>query len=193
MLFLCSKLVIMLKFLSALVFKILGWSVVNHCQIPDKCVIIAAPHTSNWDFLIGRCYWYLNDVDAKYFIKSELFLPFLGELIKLNGGIPVYRKSKNNVVDQMVNYFNNNKNFILGMSPEGTRKKVDKWKTGFYHIALKAKVPIVLLKLDYSTKEVGVFNLFLPNGNFDKDMLFIQNKYENFKGKNLKNYNKKIF
>jgi 1-acyl-sn-glycerol-3-phosphate acyltransferase len=183
----------MKKLISKIIFQIIGWKVVGKLNYPDKCLVIAAPHTSNWDFFIGRCYAYIIGIVPKYLIKSELFLPILRSLIKWNGGIPVYRHSKNNVVDQITEIYNSTDKFILGISPEGTRRRVERWRTGFYHIAVKSEVPILLLKMDYEKKEIGIINEFHPSGDIDKDLLFIQNQYKNIKGKIPKNYNPKIF
>ena len=183
----------MKKLISKIIFQIIGWKVVGKLNYPDKCLVIAAPHTSNWDFFIGRCYAYIIGIVPKYLIKSELFLPILRSLIKWNGGIPVYRHSKNNVVDQITEIYNSTDKFILGISPEGTRRRVERWRTGFYHIAVKSEVPILLLKMDYEKKEIGIINEFHPSGDKDKDLLFIQNQYKNIKGKIPKNYNPKIF
>ena len=183
----------MKKLISKIIFQIIGWKVVGKLNYPDKCLVIAAPHTSNWDFFIGRCYAYIIGVVPKYLIKSELFLPILRSLIKWNGGIPVYRHSKNNVVDQITEIYNSTDKFILGISPEGTRRRVERWRTGFYHIAVKSEVPILLIKMDYEKKEIGIINEFHPSGDIDKDLLFIQNQYKNIKGKIPKNYNPKIF
>ena len=183
----------MKKLISKIIFKIIGWKVVGKLNYPDKCLVIAAPHTSNWDFFIGRCYAYIIGIVPKYLIKSELFLPILRSLIKWNGGIPVYRHSKNNVVDQITEIYNSTDKFILGISPEGTRRRVERWRTGFYHIAVKSEVTILLIKMDYEKKEIGIINEFHPSGDIDKDLLFIQNQYKNIKGKIPKNYNPKIF
>ena len=171
----------------------MGWKVVGNSTYPDKCLVIAAPHTSNWDFLIGRCYAYIIGVTPKYLIKSELFVPILGVLLKWNGGIAVYRNSNNNIVDQAVEKYKNSDKFILGIAPEGTRKRVKKWKTGFYHIASKANVPILLLKLDYKNKEIGIFNQISASGNFEKDMTFIQEQFADVQGKVAENYSSSIF
>jgi len=178
-----------MKILSRIIFWVLGWQVIGPFECPKKCVIIAAPHTSNWDFLIGRCYGYITGISAKYLIKSSLFKPILGFLLRWDGGIPVYRDSRKNVVDQIVEQFNNSDNFILGIAPEGTRSRVDRWKTGFYHIAYKAKVPIVLVAVDFKTKKIGIVNSIIPTGDIDKDMLFIQNQFKDLQGKIPENYN----
>ena len=105
-------------------------------NIPKKCLVIAAPHTSNWDFLIGRCYAYIIGIVPKYLMKSELFLPIIGNLFKWNGGIPVYRDSNNNIVDQISEIYNFSEDFILGISPEGTRKELKNGKQDFIILRL---------------------------------------------------------
>ncbi len=192
MFFLCKK-IIMKRLLSKLIFKLNGWKIIGIKNFPKKCLVLSAPHTSNWDFMLGRCYAYILNLTPKYMIKSELFLPVLSIFIKWNGGIPVYRNSKNNVVDQLVELFKNSNQLHLGITPEGTRTRVERWKSGFHHISVKANVPIMLIKMDYAKKEIGVMCEFNPSGNFEKDMLFIQGKYENVKGKIPEYYNPKIF
>jgi len=182
-----------MKTLSKIIFLLIGWKVIGTFNFPRKCVIIAAPHTSNWDFFVGRLYAYIAQIRPKYLIKSTFFIPVLGTLFKWNGGIPVYRNSKNNVVDQMVNNFNNSNKLMIGIAPEGTRSRVKKWRTGFYHIAFKANVPIFLLALDFQKREIGIINSLDPTGNFKKDMLFIEEQFKDFKGKNQTNFNSKIF
>ena len=171
----------------------MGWKVVGSLTYPDKCLVIAAPHTSNWDFLIGRCYAYIIGVVPKYLIKSELFVPIIGTLLKWNGGIAVYRNSNHNVVDQIVEKYESSDRFILGISPEGTRKRVVKWKTGFYNIASKANVPILLLKLDYKNKEIGIVKIMNPSDDKEKDLQIIEDIFKSIKGKNPENFNPKIF
>ena len=182
----------MKRLLSKLLFKLNGWKVVGIETYPAKCLIISAPHTSNWDFFIGRCYAYIIGVQPKYLIKGELFLPVLSALLRWNGGIPVYRKVNKNVVDQLCTMFSEDSELNLGITPEGTRAWVKKWKTGFYHIAIEANVPILLLKMDYDRKEVGIICEFMPSGDFEKDMLFIEDKYKDVKGKIPEYYNPKI-
>lgn len=183
----------MKRLLSKLLFKLNGWKIVGPHAYPEKCLVIAAPHTSNWDFFIGRCYAYIIGVKPKYLVKSELFLPVLATFLKWNGGIPVYRKVKNNVVEQAVDMFVNATQLHLGIAPEGTRTKVVKWKTGFYHITSRAKVPLLLFAMDYKKKEVGVIAELMITGDFEKDMLLIQQQYANVTGKIPENYNPKIY
>ena len=170
----------------------MGWEVIDTFIYPSKCIILAAPHTSNWDFLIGKLYSYIRRINARYLIKSSLFVPVLGSFFRWDGGIPVYRNASNNVVDQIVHKFSSADNFMLVIAPEGTRARVSRWKTGFYHIAHKAKVPIVMLAMDFKKKRVGVINSFVTTGDIEKDMLFIQKCFEGVEGKVPENYNPKI-
>ena len=183
----------MKRLLSEFIFWISGWKAVGEREFPDKCLVISAPHTSNWDFPVGRCFTYIIGIVPKYLIKGELFLPVLGTLIKWNGGIPVYRNSKNNVVNQISELFNSKKKFIIGISPEGTRKRVDRWKTGFYHIAVKSNVPILLVKMDYKNKEIGIVETLKPTRNMEEDFKIIQDKFKDVVGKIPENYNPKIY
>ena len=183
----------MMKILSNIIFWLMGWEIIGTFDYPKKCIVIAAPHTSNWDFLIGRCYGYISGVIPNYLIKSSFFIPVLGTLFKWNGGIPVYRDEKNNIVDQIVERFNNTDHFILAIAPEGTRSRVGKWKTGFYYIAHKAKVPILLLAMDFKNKKIGIINSITTTGDIEKDLLFIQDQYKDIQAKILENYNTKIF
>ena len=182
----------MRKLVSKFIFLMMGWKIIGTKEYPKRCVVISAPHTSNLDFLIGRCYAYILGIVPKYLIKSELFLPILGYLFRLDGGIPVNRNNKHDVVERISNLYKKDE-FILGIAPEGTRKRVERWKTGFYHIANSANVPIVLVKMDYKLKEIGVIHQLSPSGDIEKDMLEIQKKFEHVVGKIPENYNPKIF
>jgi 1-acyl-sn-glycerol-3-phosphate acyltransferase len=183
------KIRMMKKILSKIIFWLMGWEVIGTSDYPKKCIVVAAPHTSNWDFLIGRCYGYIVGITPKYLIKSELFFPVLGTLFKWNGGIPVYRKSQHNIVDQIITRFSNTNELILGIAPEGTRKRVEKWKTGFYHIAHNSNIPILLMAMDYENKKVGIIDSITPTADIEKDLLFIQEKYKDIKGCIPENYN----
>ena len=179
--------------LSEFIYWVSGWKAVGEREFPDKCIVVSAPHTSNWDFVVGRCFTYIIGIVPKYLIKGELFLPVLGTIIKWNGGIPVYRNSRNNVVDQISELFNSKEKCIIGISPEGTRKRADSWKTGFYHISVKANVPIVLVKMDYKNKEVGIVYTLKPTGNMEEDFKIIQDQFKDITGKIPENYNPEIY
>ena len=183
----------MRKFLSVLIFKIIGWKLVGVIPRIDKYLVISAPHTSNWDFLIGRCFAYIAGLQPRYLIKSELYFWPLSVFIKWNGGIPVYRKTGRGTTERVVEKIKSTEKIILGITPEGTRKRVKKWKTGFYHIAQRANIPIVIMYMDYKKKEVGYFNILYPSGDLQKDMAIIQDYYKDVQAKNPNFYNPKIF
>ena len=178
----------MLRFISKLIFKITGWKTVG--EIPKnikKYVIITAPHTSNWDFVIGRLAFSIFKLNGYFIIKKELFFLPLNIILKLFNAIPVDRK-KGDIVHQVVNYFNKYDNFCIIITPEGTRKAVKKWKEGFYMIATAAKVPIVIGYLDYKKKEIGFKDVFYPTGNKDIDIKKIQSYYKGLTAKYPNNF-----
>ncbi len=169
----------MYKLIAKIFFNLKGWKVKG--GIPPgtkKCVLVAAPHTSNWDFLYGSFAWKLFGLDVKYLAKKELFWFPLNIFLKALGGIPVDRKKSSNVVDAMAEIVKANDEIIVLMTPEGTRKKVDKWKTGFYQLALKANIPIVLGILNYGTKEAFIGLSFIPGGDMEKDFEMIREFYK---------------
>ncbi len=171
----------------------MGWKIIGNTPNITKYIVISAPHTSNWDFLIGRCFAYIRGIKPKYLIKSELYIWPLSILIRWNGGVPVYRKTAKDMVNQVVDRLNKTDEMILGIAPEGTRAKVEKWKTGFYYIAQEAKIPIVLLYMDYTKKEIGYFDVFWPSGNLQNDLNIIQNFYQEVQGKYPEKYNPNIY
>ncbi len=171
----------------------MGWKIIGNTPNITKYIVISAPHTSNWDFLIGRCFAYIRGIKPKYLIKSELYIWPLSILIRWNGGVPVYRKTAKDMVNQVVDRLNKTDEMILGIAPEGTREKVEKWKTGFYYIAQEAKIPIVLLYMDYTKKEIGYFDVFWPSGNLQNDLNIIQNFYQEVQGKYPEKYNPNIY
>jgi 1-acyl-sn-glycerol-3-phosphate acyltransferase len=137
-------------------FRSSGWKIEKPFPALRKYVLIVAPHTSNVDFPIGVAARNILNINARYVAKKELFIfPIRNLLINL-GGYPVDRSKKNSFVDNVVELFNKIENFAICVTPEGTRSKVDEWKTGFYHMALRAKVPIVPVGFDYSTKTVMI-------------------------------------
>ena len=171
----------------------MGWKIIGNTPNITKYIVISAPHTSNWDFLIGRCFAYIKGIKPKYLIKSELYIWPLSILIRWNGGVPVYRKKEKDMVKQIVDRLNKTDEMILGIAPEGTRAKVEKWKTGFYYIAQEAKIPIVLLYMDYTKKEIGYFDVFWPSENLQNDLNIIQNFYQEVQGKYPEKYNPNIY
>ncbi len=162
-----------------------GWKIRNEFPYHlKKCVIAVGPHTSAWDFVIGLAVrsklklYHLN-----FLGKAELFKGKFGFFFRKMGGYPVDRFSNNNVVDQVAEQFRIRDQFVLALSPEGTRKKVDKLRTGFYHIALKAGVPIVLAGFDFGRKEISFSEPFLPTGNMEEDFKKIIHFFADKEGK----------
>ncbi len=172
------------KFWKFVYRNLLGWKSDLHADIPDKCVICVAPHTSNWDFIIGKIFYSSLGGKIHFLMKKEWFFFPFGYILKAMGGVPVDRKNKkSSLTEQMIERFGRNSVFRLVISPEGTRKKNTQWKTGFYYIALGAKVPISLAHIDYEKKEIGLSVNFVPTGNVEVDMEEIKNSYTGFKGK----------
>lgn len=148
-----------------------------------KCVVVMGPHTSNWDFIIGRLAFMSYSIKGTFLIKKELFFFPLGFFLKKLGGIPVDRKGRNKLTDTAVNYFNENETMFMVFAPEGTRSYNPKWKKGFYYIAQKANVPIYIAYVDYKKKIGGFHSLFEPTGDFDKDVVHIKNILKQYKGR----------
>jgi 1-acyl-sn-glycerol-3-phosphate acyltransferase len=159
-----------------------GWKVIPPPDIKPPYVVIGAPHTSNWDFLLMLAAVFLTKMDVKWMGKNSLFPPILGGISRWFGGIPIDRGKSFNVVGQMVNEFKANQSLSLIIAPEGTRKKVSQWKSGFYHIAYQAKVPIMLGVIDAEAKEVRFAGFFTPSGNYEKDFPLILKHYADSKG-----------
>jgi len=146
--------------------------------------VIVGPHTSNWDFPIGVLARSIIQIqDAKYLGKSSLFKWPHGFIFRALGGHPVHRSRNNNLVDAVIDLFNNKEKFAVALAPEGTRSKVESIKTGFYHIAVKAKIPIIKVGLDYSLKQTIIDAPFYPSGDIERDMPLILDFFSKIKGK----------
>jgi len=171
------------QLLSRLLLRISGWKITG--QRPDikKYVMIAAPHTSNWDFFFGLLMNLYHKNDIYWMGKKEIFRMPFGAVMKWFGGIPVDRSRSNNLVSAVVEEFNRSERLVVAVPPEGSRAKVNSWKTGFYYIASGAKVPILLAYLDYEKKAGGYGPLFIPTGNIENDMNNIKEFYKDIHGK----------
>ena len=168
-----------------ILYKILGWKLVGNFSIDiKKYVVIAAPHTSWIDFPIAILARMSSGVMINFIGKDSLFKFPFGVFFRALGGTPVDRSKSNNLVDAIVQIFNNKEEFRLGLSPEGTRKKVDKWKTGFYYIAKGANVPIVMATLDFENKQIKISNPYYTTDNKEVDFNVFHSFYKNVKGKN---------
>lgn len=175
----------MFKWLSKLIFlKIAGWRYEGRWPKEiDKMVTIEVPHTSYWDFPIGiftRAIW---DVEIQWAGKDSLFRFPFGGIARWMGGVPVVRSKRTNFVSALVDIYNKNDKMNICLAPEGTRKKVEKLKTGFYFIAVGAKVPIFMVKFDYKNKIVWLREPFYPTGDIDADMTLIDNYFAGTQGK----------
>jgi len=161
----------MLYYFGKFWFWLFGWKVAKRYPTHiKKCVMVAAPHTSNWDFSFAMCTFFIMRLRIRFLAKHTLFGWPLKYIMYPLGGIPVNRSTSGNLVDYMVDLFNKNEALIMLIPVEGTRSYVKEWKTGFYHTALKAGVPIVLGYLDYKKKESGCDEVFYPTGNYEADL-----------------------
>jgi 1-acyl-sn-glycerol-3-phosphate acyltransferase len=175
----------MLKIVSRLILLVKGWTYnVDALKTLEKCVLIVAPHTSAWDMAIGKAIFVLAKVPAKIAIKKEAFFWPLNWVLRYLGGFPIDRTPKDgtkqrlSLTDALVNSVKKEKKICLVITPEGSRGKRKQWKTGFYHIAVKANVPIALGYLDFDVKEGIVDKIFYPTGDMDKDMREIMDYYK---------------
>ena len=167
----------MIRVLSKFILnKIIGWRVIGYLPKNEKYIIAVVPHSSYFDLIIAVLIRTYSGLKIKFIGKKELFNPITSYLFKFLGGIPVDRTKKSNIVDEVVELFELNKIKILAIAPEGTRKRVEKWKTGFYYIALKAKLPILMVSFDYIRKEVNINNKFYLSGDIDKDFIELKKK-----------------
>ena len=173
--------------------RLFGWRVVGEKPKLDKYIVIFAPHTSNWDFVMAQMAGFALGISAQYFGKDSLFRFPYRFLFEWLGGIPIDRSKHNDVVDFAVDLFAKRETLVLALAPEGTRSWVDRWKTGFYYIALGAEVPLLLCFFDYANKEVGVAEVFNPSGDVEKDMVDIATIYLSKSGRNPEQYNPRIY
>lgn len=167
-----------MKAICKFILKLIGWKVVGQTNIPNKCVICVAPHTSNWDLPLGLIIYTSIGKRASFLIKKDWFFFPMNIIFKALGGVPVDRSKKTSVTEQMVSLYNSRKQFQLAITPEGTRKHNPEWKKGFYYIALEASVPIQIVALDYKKKEADFIKTIEPSGDVDADMIKIKACYK---------------
>jgi 1-acyl-sn-glycerol-3-phosphate acyltransferase len=174
------------RVLSLACLKLAGWEVQG--QLPDharKSVLIAAPHTSNWDLPMTIMVAFALRLRPRWMGKASIFRAPFGGIMRWLGGMPVDRSKANNLVESSAQAIRDAVDALqLIVPPEGTRSKTRHWKTGFYHIARSAEVPIVMAFMDYGTKRSGLGALFEPTGDVDADLAAIKAFYKPFKGKN---------
>ncbi|ETR67861.1 MAG: acyltransferase family protein [Candidatus Magnetoglobus multicellularis str. Araruama] len=172
-----------LHYLSRFLLFILGWRIEGKAPEINKYVLIAAPHTSNWDYFYTLLLAFALKIPIYAMGKKELCQGYLGKVLMWLGLVPIDRTKSNNTVDSAIQAFQDREKMVMVIPPSGTRARVKRWKSGFYHIAFGAGVPISLGYLDYSTKTGGTGKLFTPTGNYEADMIEIKQNYKNYQGK----------
>jgi 1-acyl-sn-glycerol-3-phosphate acyltransferase len=181
-----------MRLLSWLVLKLCGWKVVNVAPATGSYLIIAAPHTSNWDFPLGIAIAFHLRLKVYFIAKHTLFNGFAGPIMRWLGGVPLNRSASTNFVDASVEIYANSENLIFAIAPEGTRSSVGRWKTGFYHMAKGANVPLALAYFDFSKRVGGIGKMLNTTENIDADMQAIADFYEPIMGKYPNNFNPDI-
>lgn len=171
------------RLIAALCFKLTGWKVVGDTPAESKFMLIAAPHTSNWDFPIMLGATLLRRIQVSWLGKDSLFVGWRGPIARWLAGVPIDRSRSNDVVGQIVERYGQEEQFAVIICPEGTRSKVGRWKTGFYHIARGAQVPVILGFADFPSKTTGFGPAFYPRGDVEKDIREIQDFYKDKRGK----------
>lgn len=166
-----------------MLYKNLGFKENVTIERPNKYIIALAPHTSNWDFLIGQLYCRAQGFQCDFMMKKEWFFWPLGPIFRRMGGIPVFRSKQMSTTDQIANAAKERNQFHLCITPEGTRKLQPEWKKGFYYIALKADIPILLYGLDYERRLIECTKVFKPTGDIEKEMVEIKKYFNSYKGK----------
>lgn len=176
------------KIFSWVLYTLMGWKKIVTQQHPKKYIICLAPHTSNWDFFIGQLYSRAEGMKINFLMKKEWFFWPLGPIFRKMGGIPVYREKNCSMTDTLSKIAIESADFRLTITPEGTRSATKDWKKGFYFIAQKAGLPILLYGVDFSKKEIVCTQTFYPTGDYDKDIIDIKNYFRDFKGKHPENF-----
>lgn len=167
-----------MKKFCAWLLRVMGWTVDSGIVPEKKCIILGAPHTSIMDFVIAYLYYKSQGGDALCMVKEEMFIPVLGSIIKKMGGIPVNRRNPGKMVRGVISEMERKEEFHLAIAPEGSRKPIAKWKTGFHLIATKANIPVYLAYFDWGTKHVGYKCKVELTDDANADMRRIQDMYE---------------
>lgn len=169
--------------LGRFVLKLFGWQIEGGLPDAPKYVLIAAPHTSNWDMVFFLACCFVTGLRPSFLAKHSLFRWPFGLFFRAMGGLPINRTSRHNMVEQCVQFFRTCDELVLTIAPEGTRGKVRHWKTGFYYIALGAGVPVALGFIDYRRKRAGVGPLLSLSGDLDADIKRFRDFYAAHEGK----------
>jgi len=171
------------SFVGKSILRLMRWKIEGEIPNLPKFIAIAAPHTTNWDFVIGMATLMALGIRVHWIGKDSIFKWPVKYLWHWLGGKPVDRSQSHGVVEQSVALFHTHPEFILGLSPEGTRKNLPKWRMGFYYMARGAAVPILMAHFDFQNRVLGIGSLFYPTDNVEKDVAEMQNYYKSFTGK----------
>lgn len=169
--------------ISKFLLKLFGWK--TRLTVPNhpKAIICVAPHTSNWDFVIGKLAYTSTGRRSGFLMKESWFFFPLGCIFRAMGGVAVPRKKGSELTDSIATKFHESEKMVLAITPEGTRKQNPKWRKGFLYIAVKANIPIQLAYIDYKEKEIGIVTEFKPTGDIEADLHIIKEYYKNFNAK----------
>lgn len=174
--------------LATIILRLFGWRVAGRIPNLSKVVVIGAPHTSNWDWILVMLAAYTLDIRISWLGKHTAFESPLGGMFRYFGGIPVDRRAAHGLVEQCVERLEQAKELALCITPEGTRSKVGEWKKGFYHIASQANVPILLASFDYGRKVIGFGPTIYPSGDLEKELQEIKTLYSTVQAKRPKEF-----
>jgi 1-acyl-sn-glycerol-3-phosphate acyltransferase len=170
------------------VLSALRWRIQGDWPDLPKCVIIVAPHTSNWDFVIGMATVLAIGFRVHYIAKHTLFRGVFGRLLRFSGGIPIDRRAAGGVSERSIESFAASPQLLLCITPEGTRAKTERWKSGFHRIARGAGVPILPVAFDYRERVVRLHPLFQPSGDYERDLLRLQSLFHAGMARHPENY-----
>lgn len=165
--------------------RVLGWRIEGSIPNVPKLVIVVAPHTSNWDFVVGVAAKFALGLRVLFLGKDTLFRFPLGPVMRGLGGVPVDRSASHDVVNGIVRDFASRDRMILALAPEGTRKRVERWRTGFYHIAHGASVPILPVALDWGSRTIRIGKPFMTTGNLETDLPILQSQFQSVRGRRV--------
>ena len=170
-------------------FRLMKWQFSDVFPENKKLILIIAPHTSNMDFLMGKLIFCVIGKKPHFMIKEQWFRPPIGWIMKAIGGVPVNRTSSSGTVKSLIEHLQNDEEFILNITPEGTRSRVKRWKRGFYKLSLQTGIPILPGYIDYKKKKIGVGKLIYPTGNYDADSQYLKSFYKNVTARHPENFN----
>ncbi len=176
---------VLTRLLGRAVFALTGWRVEG--ELPDKMKLVAivAPHTSNWDFVVGIAAVFALELRVRFLGKHTLFNPWLGWLMRWLGGTPVVRDTPQGAVSAAAAFIEREPNVLLGLAPAGTRTRGAPWRSGFYRIALAARVPILPVAIDFPNRVIRIFPALVPAGDYDADLKQLQDLYAGVRGLNF--------